>query len=136
MTNTNFQNFSFSKENVISLQSAQNLLNKKSLLGDELVSLLIARENNVIDFILIDTREVRENKIYSIKGSDYLFPTSVFNEAILNIKDKRDVPCIVYCLSGARSAYCQETMYCMGFSSVSNIQHGLQGFNEEYLKRD
>lgn len=132
----NFQNFSFSNDKIISLEEAQNLLKKKALESAELVSLLLARKNKIIDFLLIDTREERENKMFRIEGSDYLLPTSVFNEAVLQIKDKKIIPCIVYCLSGGRSAYCLETMYCMGFSSVSNLKYGLHDFDPKYIKRD
>ena len=43
------------------------------------------------------------------------------HKAINSINDKKDIPIILYCHSGSRSAYCQRIMLNMGFSKVINL---------------
>ena len=131
--NTNMT-FSVSAVKKVDLDSCQELLNKESLSSDELITLLKAREDKIIDFLLIDNREVFENNQGYIKGTDFLIPTQSFHNSISLIEDKKDLSCIVYCLSGARSNYCQNLMLQMGYKSVCNLAQGIYTYKGEIIR--
>ncbi|NQY54863.1 MAG: rhodanese-like domain-containing protein [Campylobacteraceae bacterium] len=131
--NTNMT-FSVSSEKKVNLDSYKELLNKKSLSSDELITLLKAREDKIIEFLLIDNREVFENNQGYIKGTDFLIPTQSFHDSISLIEDKKDLACIVYCLSGARSNYCQNLMIQMGYKSVCNLAQGIYTYKGEMIR--
>lgn len=131
--NTNMT-FSVSSEIKVDFDSYKELLNKKSLSSDELITLLKAREDKIIEFLLIDNREVFENNQGYIKGTDFLIPTQSFHDSISLIEDKKDLACIVYCLSGARSNYCQNLMIQMGYKSVCNLAQGIYTYKGEMIR--
>ncbi|MCJ8327024.1 MAG: rhodanese-like domain-containing protein [Campylobacterales bacterium] len=131
--NTNMT-FSVSSEKKVNLDSYKELLNKKSLSSDELITLLKAREDKIIEFLLIDNREVFENNQGYIRGTDFLIPTQSFHDSISLIEDKKDLACIVYCLSGARSNYCQNLMIQMGYKSVCNLAQGIYTYKGEMIR--
>ena len=47
------------------------------------------------------------------------------------INNQKDIPVIVYCHSGSRSAYCQRIMLDLGFKSVTNLDYGISSFGGE-----
>lgn len=114
-------------------EDATDLLQKKSLDAKEVESLLEARELGLVDFLLVDTREWMEWVGQRIKGTDFLVPTTSFYQALQQIEDKKETPIIVYCLSGSRSAYCQNIMLTMGYKSVSNLHRGIMTYQGEQL---
>lgn len=114
-------------------QDAQDLLQKKSLNSNELESLLESRELELIDFLLVDTREWMEWVGQRIKGTNFLVPTTSFYQALQQIEDKKEIPIVVYCLSGSRSAYCQGIMLTMGFKSVSNLERGIMTYQGDQI---
>lgn len=109
------------------------LLQKEQIDADELESLLEARELGFIKFNLVDTREWMEWVAQRIKGCDYLVPTTSFYQAIEQLDKQKDIPVVVYCLSGSRSAYCQKVMYDLGFKSVTNFDYGIMTYNGEII---
>lgn len=110
---------------------AKSLLEKESLSAKDLEILLDARQKRIIDFVLVDTREWMEWVGQRIKGTDYLVPTTSFYQALEQIETKKDLPIVVYCLSGSRSAYCQSIMLSQGYKSVSNLHRGIMKFKGE-----
>lgn len=131
--NTNMT-FSINKEKIVNLDTCLELLNKKSISSEELILLLEARENKIVDFLLIDNREEYESNQGRIDGSDYLIPTQSFYDSVKLIEDKKELACIVYCLSGARSNYCQNIMLEMGFKSVCNLAQGIYSYKGKIVK--
>jgi len=111
----------------------EQILKKEQISANEVESLLEARELNIIDFLLVDTREWMEWVGTRIKGTDYLVPTTSFYQALEQIENKKETPIVVYCHSGSRSAYCQRIMLDMGYSSVSNLDYGIVTFRGELL---
>ena len=109
------------------------LLASNSLSGDELISLLAARAKKIIHFLLIDNREMNEYLQQRIVGTDFLIPTSSFYESMEVLKNEKKTPCIVYCLSGGRSAQCLNIMNDMGFITVCNLQQGLYTYKGEFV---
>jgi len=111
----------------------EGLLNKDNIDSSELEALILAREENVIDFNLVDVREWMEWAGGRIKGTDYLIPTTSFYNAIEQIQNKKEIATIVYCHIGSRSAYCQRIMRDLGFKIVSNLEHGIVGYQGEIV---
>ena len=112
-------------------EECEELLSHPQLDGDEIESLLEARELGMVDFLLVDVREWMEWVQQRIKGTDYLIPTTSFYDALSQIEDKKDKPIILYCFTGSRSAYCQHIMLNMGFKQVSNFTRGIISYRGE-----
>ncbi|TQV61604.1 MAG: sulfurtransferase [Sulfurovum sp.] len=112
----------------LSKHEAELLLETQQLDGEELEALIEARELGMVDFTLLDVREMMEFKQAHIVGTDVLIPTSKFYAQIEKINDKKETPVIVYCFSGSRSYQVQHVMKSMGFKQVGNLQHGIMTF--------
>lgn len=79
------------------------------------------------DFQLIDVREVSEFEQFNIGGE--LFPLSEFTSHINKIKE--DVPVVIHCRSGKRSADAIRylaTNY--GYTNLLNLVNGVLNWNE------
>jgi sulfur-carrier protein adenylyltransferase/sulfurtransferase len=112
-------------------EECENLLTKEEVNSVELESLLEARELGFVKFNLVDNREWMEWVGTRIKGTDYLIPTTSFYQALESISHQKDIPVVVYCHSGSRSAYCQRIMLDLGFKSVANLDYGISSFGGE-----
>ena len=112
-------------------EECEELLKKLQVNSSELESLLEARELGFIDFILVDTREWMEWVGTRIKGTDFLIPTTSFYQSLEQIEDKKDIPVIVYCHSGSRSAYCQRIMLSNNYKTVINFDYGIMTYQGE-----
>ncbi len=113
----------------LSIEEATILLKKEQLDGDELEALLEARELKMIDFTLLDVRELMEFKMGHIVGTDALVPTSQFYAEIENHNDKKSKAVIVYCHTGSRSYQVQYAMKSLGFKQVGNLQYGIISYS-------
>ena len=109
-------------------EEATILLKKEQLDGDELEALLEARELNMIDFTMLDVREMMEYKMGHIVGTDSLVPTSQFYSAIEEHNDKKEGAVIVYCHTGSRSFQVQHAMKSLGFKQIGNLRYGIISF--------
>ncbi len=114
-------------------EECEDILKKQEVNALEVEALLEARELGFIEFNLVDTREWMEWVGHRIKGTDYLVPTTSFYQSIELLDDKKDIPVVVYCHSGSRSAYCQTIMLSNGFKSVCNLDHGIMTYQGELL---
>jgi rhodanese-related sulfurtransferase len=110
---------------------AEVLLMKDQLDGDELESLIEARNLDMVSFTLIDVREQMEYNQAHIVGTDALVSTSNFYAGIEAFNDKQAEQIIVYCLSGSRSYQVQQAMGTLGFKKVANLAHGIGSFRGE-----
>jgi len=115
----------------LSKDECETLLAKQELDGDELESLMEAREKKMVTFNLVDTREWMEYKTARIKETDHLIPTTSFYDEIKKIESEKDTPVIVYCHTGSRSAYCQRVLLDLGFKQVSNLTFGIVAYHGE-----
>ena len=111
----------------------KELLNKDEINSIELEALLEAREIGYVNFNLVDTREWMEWVQARIKGVDYLVPTTSFYSSIEPLNNQKELPTIVYCHSGSRSAYWQRIMLSMGFKKVINLDYGIMSFRGEMI---
>jgi rhodanese-related sulfurtransferase len=85
----------------------------------------------MIDFTLVDTRELMEFKMGHIVGTDVLVPTSQFYAKIEELNNKKEETIIVYCHSGSRSFQVQHAMKSLGFEKVRNLRPGIIGYSGE-----
>ena len=111
----------------------EDLLKQSEINSLELEALIEARELGFIKFNLVDTREWMEWVGARIKGVDYLVPTTSFYSSIEPLNTQKEIPVIVYCHSGSRSAYCQRIMLNMGFKQVTNLDYGISSFTGEII---
>ena len=115
-------------------EECEVILKHPELDGDEIESLLEARELGMVEFNLVDVREWMEWKQGRIAGTDYLIPTTSFYNQLGQIENQKDKPTIVYCLTGSRSAYCQEVLKDMGWKQVSNYRQGIIAYRGKVIK--
>ncbi len=113
----------------LTIDEAEIVLKKEQLNGEELEALIEARELKMVDFILIDVREIMEFRMGHIVGTDILIPTSQFYAQIEQHSDKKDKPIILYCHTGSRSYQVQYVMQSLGFKYVGNLQYGIISYN-------
>ncbi len=107
------------------------LIAKEQLDGDELISLLEARELGMTTFKLVDVREHMEWQMGHIKGADVLIPTSSFFNTLEKSKLSKEDRIILYCHVGSRSAYCQRILGDMGYKHVGNLTYGIVSYGGE-----
>ncbi len=112
-------------------EEAELLLSKDELDGDELQSLLEARELGMVTFKLVDVREYMEWQMGHIKGADKLIPTSSFFAALEEAKLDKNENIIVYCHVGSRSAHVARILHDMGFTKIGNLTHGIVSYPGE-----
>jgi ferredoxin-thioredoxin reductase catalytic subunit/rhodanese-related sulfurtransferase len=115
-------------------EECEAILKHPQLDGDEIESLLEARELGMVDFNLVDVREWMEWKQGRIAGTDYLIPTTSFYNQVGQIENQKEKPTIIYCFSGSRSAYCQEVLKDMGWKQVSNYRQGIMTYRGKIIK--
>ncbi len=118
----------------LTTEEAEVLVNKDELDGDELVSLLEARELGMVNFKLVDVREYMEWQMGHIKGANKLVPTSSFFAALEEAKLDKNENIIVYCHVGSRSAHVARILHDMGFTKIGNLTHGIVSYPGEIVR--
>jgi len=112
----------------------ENILNKSQLSGEELELLIKAREKNIVEFKILDVREPFEWQMGRIAGADYLVPTSNFYAELEKVKET-DVPWILYCHVGSRSAYVQRVLQSQeNFPHIGNLTYGIAAYRGEIVR--
>ena len=112
-------------------EECELLVNKAELDADELVSLLEARDLNMVNFKLVDVREYMEWQMGHIKGADKLIPTSSFFQTLEEAKLAKDENIIVYCHVGSRSAHVARILADNGYSKIGNLTNGIVSYSGE-----
>ncbi|MCX6073481.1 MAG: rhodanese-like domain-containing protein [Campylobacterales bacterium] len=118
----------------LSTEECEFLLQKNNIDADELAALFEARELGMVTFKLVDVREWMEWKSGRIEGVDVLVPTSSFFQTLNEVGLQNSDNIIVYCHVGSRSAHCQRILTDMGFTKVSNLAHGIVGYNGKIVR--
>ncbi|NPA55650.1 MAG: sulfurtransferase [Epsilonproteobacteria bacterium] len=115
-----------------SKEQIETILYKQQLTSEELELLLKARERGMVDFKLIDVREQFEWDMGRIKGADFLVPTSNFYPSLQPVLPHKDLPWIVYCHVGSRSAYIQRLLNQQeDFHHIGNLTYGIAAYRGE-----
>ena len=106
---------------------------KDQIEPDEVATLLKLRDDGRADFILVDVRELDEYEACHIKGTDYLIPTSTFDDDIVKLDEMKEKNIILYCRASRRSLIYQKKMKELGYKHVSNMLVGIIGYTGEKL---
>jgi rhodanese-related sulfurtransferase len=113
----------------------QTLLEKRDVSSEELTSLLQAREEGKVDFLLVDVREEMEYNMGHIKGVDMLKPTTAFQQwgqdLFNSTQDKR---VIFTCRTGSRSGQIASMFVQNGHKGAINHYGGIMSFRGETEK--
>ena len=96
----------------------------KNVTATELSRMLSQRERGERDFLLIDVREPNEHAIVSIDGAELIPQGRILDGSMLNALP-RQMPIVLLCKSGIRSANCQAVLLAAGFPDVSNLSGGI-----------
>lgn len=101
---------------------------------DELISVpelalrLAQRAQGKDSFVLIDVREPLEYELVHIPGS-VLIPVGGINDGTALAEIPQDVPLVLHCKSGARSAQGLESLKAAGFADVVHLAGGIDAWN-------
>ncbi len=113
----------------------QILLEKSDINSEELNSLLQARSEGKVDFVLVDVRENVEYKMGHLKGVDLLKPTSEFaNWAQELLEQTKDKTVVFTCRTGSRSRQVQNIFTQNGHTRVVNHFGGIVTYRGEIEK--
>lgn len=108
------------------------MLNQSTVSSRELELLLEQREEGIIDFLLVDVRELMEYDAGHITGVNILKPTSLFQSWNREFLDEhKDKVVIFTCRSGARSGQVQDVFKQNGMEKVINHEGGIIGYSGE-----
>lgn len=115
------------------MYNTNDLLEKNEINGEELEYLLLERQKNRANFLLIDVREEYEHNEKKIAGVDYLVPLSDFFNKAQQIEAYKSRPIIAKCKLGGRSAQAQRQLKLMGFDKVINLSGGITHYKGEVI---
>ncbi len=119
---------SYSKEEL------EKMLKNEQMTSIQLQSLLKARDEEKIDFVLMDIREVYEFSELSIKGADMLIPTSVINRKINVFEELKNRQVVLYCRTGSRTGQVMYALKRMGYENVVHLSSGIMGYTGETVQ--
>jgi adenylyltransferase/sulfurtransferase len=88
------------------------------------VDRLLKRREKVV---LLDVREKEELALGYLKDSIFI-PRASLPERVETLLPDRDVPIVVYCAAGVRSILAAKTLKEMGYSQVSSMKEGIEGW--------
>src|SRR4030067_386957 len=77
--------------------------------------------------VLLDVREKEELALGYLKDSIFI-PRASLPERAETLLPDRDVPIVVYCAAGVRSILAAKTLKEMGYSQVSSMKEGIEGW--------
>lgn len=80
--------------------------------------------------VLVDVRSPQEYKEKHIKGA-ILIPSYEISKKADKILNEKQVPVIVYCLSGARSKKAIKTLKKLGYINLYHLQGGIDAYPNE-----
>lgn len=124
--------FKTEEEQMVSL--VQNVAQSSEINGEELQFLLSMRAKSKIDFLLIDIREMYEYTALSIKGTDFLLPTSTIHTSIDQLGKHKGKLMIFYCRTASRTFQMVHILKRMGFTNIAHLSQGIVQYRGEQLK--
>ena len=126
--------FTFQTEEERMMQMVQSVSKSHELNAEELQFLLSCRTKGKLDFLLIDIREIVEYSALSIKGTDFLLPTSTIHLVIDELAKQKHRLIILYCYSSSRTFQMVHILKRMGFSKIAHLEGGIMEYRGEKLK--
>lgn len=125
-------NFKTEEEHMVSL--VQNVTQSCEVSGEELQFLLSMRSKGKISFLVIDIREMYEYSTLSIKGTDYLLPTSTIHTTLDQLTQHKNQLMIFYCRTASRTFQMIHILKRMGFTNIAHLSRGIVEYKGEKLK--
>jgi rhodanese-related sulfurtransferase len=108
----------------------QKLLTKERIHSEELETLLEARKEGRVDFLLVDVREQHEYDDGHLEGVDMLKPTSLFSQwGQMLFTEAKERTIIFTCRTGSRSGQVQDVFRDNGHARVINHAGGIVSYN-------
>ncbi|WP_218063798.1 molybdopterin-synthase adenylyltransferase MoeB [Arthrobacter sp. AETb3-4] len=96
----------------------------------QLASRLANRKRGTEDFVLVDVREPVEFEISRIPGS-VLIPLAGIKDGSALADIPRDVPLVLHCKSGGRSAQALASLKAAGYADVVHLDGGIDAWNRQ-----
>ena len=115
-------------------QLLQTVTRSHEITGEELQFLLSSRDKRKVNFWLIDVREIIEYSALSIRGTDYLFPSSTLHLHLDEVSKLQDRLIIFYCKSASRTFQLIHALKRMGFHKIAHLDSGIMEYHGETLK--
>ena len=112
----------------------QTLQTKDNLMAYDVEALLKARDAGEIDFTLVDVREPYEYSEASIKGCDYLLPTSQIQGQGTTYEKLKSKNIVLYCRTGNRTSQVMMMLKQAGITKVSHLAGGIVSYQGEVLR--
>jgi sulfur-carrier protein adenylyltransferase/sulfurtransferase len=109
----------------------KKLLNMNSGVPEITPTELKARMDAGDALVLVDVRDLREATISDLPayGDKRLMPTGEFPRQMNDLDPEQSI--VVYCRSGARSAWAVRLLMNHGFEKVLNLKGGVLGWRQE-----
>ncbi|MBE0490861.1 MAG: rhodanese-like domain-containing protein [Sulfurospirillum sp.] len=101
---------------------------------EALQKFLTCRSKGLLDFVLIDIREIFEYTQASIVGADLLMPTSNFGKYMQKLEEYKDKCVLIYCRTGSRTSYVLELLKKMGFKKIGHLSQGIVGYSGKIVQ--
>ncbi|MCS5715338.1 molybdopterin-synthase adenylyltransferase MoeB [Herbiconiux sp. CPCC 205716] len=101
-----------------------------SVTAPELKSLLEARERGEADFVLVDVREMHENQLVAIEGSELVPLGQILSDQAREILPPQE-KVIVHCHHDARSQQAAALLRANGWEDVTFVQGGIDAWSRE-----
>lgn len=106
---------------------AAHAVQGRTITALELRDMLAERERGEREFLLVDVREPAEREINQIPGSVSI-PKSEFMWGDATERLPRDVPIVLHCKAGSRSAECLTELLAAGFTDVAHVGGGVEAW--------
>jgi len=90
------------------------------------VNRLLKKEERMV---LLDVREKEELALGYLKGSLFV-PRAGLPEKAETLLPDKNIPIVVYCAAGVRSILAAKTLMEMGYSEVSSMREGIEGWKK------
>jgi len=102
--------------------------------SNDLEELLKYRQEDKIDFKLIDIREIYEYSDESIDGTDLLYPTTIFHKYIDDLNAMKNENIILYCRTGNRTGQVLGILKTMDFKNIAHLTLGIVSYSGKTSK--
>jgi rhodanese-related sulfurtransferase len=112
----------------------QTISQSHEVSADELQFLLACRAQGKVQFYLIDIREISEYSLQSIKGTDFLFPSSTLHQHLDELAKLQDRLLIFYCQRASRTFQLIPFLKRRGYTKIAHLNRGIVEYLGEKLK--
>lgn len=109
-------------------EEALAILDKAEIKPRELKALLSARQEGVVDFVLLDMRIADKHRTSRIRSTDARVDDMMDIE-LLGIATDR--PVVIYCQAGFKSKALQKALKAKGYTRACNLAYGILAYQGE-----